>query len=293
MDIKVYPEFQALNKEMKALFDEAFIEIQPPISEFTFTNLYSWKDVYKFHVSSLEGFILLRSEGSAITQFFPPIGTGSVKPVIEKIIKDTKKPFIRLPGEIVKLFEGNNHFKAQLDRDNSDYLYKTEDLKLLKGKKYDAKRNLIKKFKSLYEYEYVNLNSANASECLDFEERWCVVKDCDKVEGLNNERQAIREIISNFGSFNLIGAFIKVKGNICAVAIGEKLNSNTLVMHVLKADPFMQGLYQVILNDFLLKDCGNFEYINLEQDLGVDGLRQAKLSYHPVRIIEKYTLSLI
>lgn len=120
-----------------------------------------------------------------------------------------------------------------------------------------------------------------------------MVKDCDKVEGLNNERQAIREIINNFGSFNLIGAFIKVKGNICAVAIGEKLNSNTLVMHVLKADPFMQGLYQVILNDFLLKDCGNFEYINLEQDLGVEGLRQAKLSYHPARIIEKYTLSLI
>jgi len=277
---------------MKALFDEAFLKTQPLISEFTFTNLYCWKDIYKFYVSSLEGFILLRSGNAGITQFFPPIGTGSIKPLIEKLIKDTKNPFIRLPGETANLFEGNNSFKVQLDRDNSDYLYKTEELKLLKGKKYDAKRNQIKKFKSMYEYEYVKLNSSNAGECLDFEERWCLVKDCDNIEGLNKERQAIREIINNFGYFNLIGAFIKVKGSICAVAIGEKLNPNTLVMHVLKADPNMQGLYQVVLNDFLLNDCGSFEYINLEQDLGVIGLRQAKLSYHPVRIIEKYTVSL-
>lgn len=291
MDIKTYPEFQALTKEMKALFDDAFLRLAPVISEFTFTNLYCWRDIYKFSVSMLDGFILLRSGEDSMVQFFPPIGFGQVKPVIQKIINETKKSFIRLPEETAKLFENDNSYKIKNDRDNSDYLYKTEDLRLLKGKKYDAKRNLIRKFNSLYKYEYIKLNTYNAGSCLDFEERWCLVKDCDNVEGLNKERQAIREMISNFGHFNLIGAAIKVKESICAVAISEKLNKNTLVMHVLKADPNMPGLYQVMLNDFLLNESGIFEYINLEQDLGVSGLRAAKLSYHPFKIVEKYTVS--
>ena len=182
--------------------------------------------------------------------------------------------------------------RVQLDEDNSDYLYKIDDLKLLKGKKYDAKRNLIRKFKSAYEYKYIKLNASNAHECLDFEERWCLVKDCDNVGGLNHERQAIREMLVNFDNFNLIGAAIKVKESICALAVAQALNSGTLVMHVLKADPGIQGLYQVMLNDFLLNDSGAFMYINLEQDLGVPGLRSAKMSYHPWKIIKKYTLSL-
>jgi len=292
MHIKPYPEFETLDKEMKSLFSDAFLKLNPVISEFTFTNLYCWREAYRFSVSMLDDFIILRSGEGNMTQFFPPLGIGEVKPVIQKIINDTKKPFIRLPEELVSVFEDESFFKVEFDRDNSDYLYKVEDLNLLKGRKYDAKRNLIKKFKSIYEYEYVKLNSSNASACLDFEERWCLEKNCDKVEGLNKERQAIREMIDNFGYFNLIGAVIKVKKSICAVAIGEKLNPNTLVMHVLKADPNMQGLYQVMLNDFILNEADAFEYINLEQDLGIEGLRLAKSSYHPVKIVKKYTVSL-
>lgn len=292
MHIKPYPGFEALDKEMKSLFSDAFLKLNPVISEFTFTNLYCWREAYKFSISMLDNFIILRSGEGNTAKFFPPLGSGEAKLVIQKIISDTKKSFMRLPEELASIFEGNSSFKVEFDRDNSDYLYKVEDLSLLKGRKYDAKRNLIKKFKSTYEYEYVKLDSSNAAACLDFEEHWCLEKNCDKVEGLRKERQAIREMIDNFGYFNLIGAAIKVKKSICAVAIGEKLNPNTLVMHVLKADPNMQGLYQVMLNGFILNEAGAFEYINLEQDLGVDGLRLAKSSYHPFKIVKKYTVSL-
>jgi len=292
MYIKPYPGFEALDKEMKSLFSDAFLKLKPAISEFTFTNLYCWREAYKFSVSMLDNFIILRSGEEQTAQFFLPIGEGAVKPIIREIISDTKKPFIRLPGPAAGIFKNDNSFNVKFDRDNSDYLYKIEDLRLLKGRKYDAKRNFIKKFKSMYDYEYIKLDSSNAGECLEFEERWCVVKNCDKIEGLNKERQAIREMINNFGYFNLIGAVIKVKKSICAVAIAEMLNPNTLVMHILKANPAMQGLYQVMLNDFLLNETGAFEYINFEQDLGVSGLRQSKLSYNPFQIVKKYTLSL-
>lgn len=291
MHIKPYPEFTQLNKEMKAQFDAFFLRLEPVISEFTFTNLYCWREPYKFYASVLEDFIILRSGEEEDAQFFPPIGTADIKPVIQKVINDTKKRFIRLPEESAAIFKNDNSFRVEFDRDNSDYLYKTKDLQLLKGRKYDAKRNLIKKFKSAYEYEYIKLDSSNAAECLSFEERWCVVRNCDRVEGLKKEKQAIREMIDNFAYFNLIGAAIRIKKNICAVAVAEKLNPTTLVMHILKANPDMQGLYQVMLNDFLLNEAQAFEYINLEQDLGVPGLRQAKSTYNPFKIIKKYTLS--
>ncbi|MFA5271290.1 MAG: phosphatidylglycerol lysyltransferase domain-containing protein [Candidatus Omnitrophota bacterium] len=292
MQIKTYPEFQSLEKEHKPLFDELFLKMPPVISEFTFTNLYSWRNIYKISVSNLDGFLLLLSEKNSKRSFFMPLGDGSVKNIIEKVLAVQNVIFVRLPETVAELFKNNNQFALELDRDNCDYLFKVEDLVLLKGKKYDGKRNLIKKFKSLYNYEYQKLDKTNIKQCLDFEERWCSVKDCDGVEGLNNERQAIREMADNCSDFGLIAGAIKVDGKICALTIAERLNKNTLVLHVLKADPNMIGLYQVMTNEFLTRQAAGFEYVNFEQDLGILGLRKAKLSYGPIEIINKYILRL-
>lgn len=291
MNIVNYPEFEPLRKEMKSLFDEMFLKMQPQISEFTFTNLYCWRNAYGFSVSMLDGFIILRSNAKRAYSFFLPAGSLDSRPIIEKILKDSKATFIRLPEKIIDSFKDDISFSVSFDRDNSDYLYKKTDLTLLKGQKYDGKRNLIKKFKSNYKYDYVKLNASNAGECFGFEERWCVVKDCNSVESLDKERSAIKEMINSFTDFNLSGAAIKVNGAICAIAIGEKLNADTFVIHVLKADYNLPGLYQVINNEFIMNEAGNFEYVNFEQDLGVEGLRNAKLSYHPFEIVKKYTLT--
>ena len=138
----------------------------------------------------------------------------------------------------------------------------------------------------------MKLDASDISRCLEFEEKWCSIKDCDSVEGLNNERNAIKEMVSNFSEFNLIAGAVEIKNSILALAIAERLNLNTLVMHVLKADPNVPGLYQVMMNEFLEASGGAFEYVNLEQDLGVEGLRRSKESYHPVKMINKYSISL-
>ena len=82
-----------------------------------------------------------------------------------------------------------------------------------------------------------------------------------------------------------------MQGNICAVALAQRLNPDTLVMHVLKADPNIDGLYQVMLQEFLAHEGADFNYVNLEQDLGIEGLRKSKQSYHPVEMVKKYILS--
>lgn len=292
MNIQDYPAFSPLKLEDKDEFYQALADKPPFTSELTFTNLYCWREPYNFKVSRLGNLLIVLSEGDPGKKFLAPIGSGDIKSAVIRILEGTKGEFIRIPEEISGLFRDEPAIQIDYDRDNSDYLYAASDLIELSGRKYDGKRNLIRKFKARYEYEYIGLDASNAGECLEFEETWCTIKDCDSIQGLDNERQAIREMVLNFGHFPLLAGAIRVSGRISAVAIAEKLNPDTLVMHVLKADPDMPGLYQAIFNEFLLRQKKDFAYVNLEQDLGVEGLRRAKESYHPIKLINKYTLRL-
>lgn len=292
MSIDIYPKFSELEIGDAALFNRVFKDNPPIISEFTFTNLYSWRRAYGLRVSLFDGLIILCSESEGRKRFFNPIGRGNVKAAIEKILKDSGGIFFRLSEETMALFAKDNRFTITPDRDNQDYLYNVPELINLPGKKYDGKRNLIKKFKSSHACEYITLNAENAASCLDFEEAWCSFKNCDKVEGLSQEKRAIKDMVENFSLFGLIAGAILMNGVIRAVAIAQKLNPDTIVLHILKADPNISGLYQTILQEFVSRLGDGFRYLNMEQDLGIEGLRKAKLSYHPCSMINKYTLSL-
>ncbi|MDO8748817.1 MAG: phosphatidylglycerol lysyltransferase domain-containing protein [Candidatus Omnitrophota bacterium] len=293
MSIDIYPKFRELKLSDAAVFDRAFKDRPPAISEFTFTNLYSWRRAYSLRVSLFDGLIILCSESESRKRFFNPVGKGDMKTSVEKILKDSGGIFFRLPEEARALFAEDKRFRIEPDRDNWDYLYSASDLINLPGRKYDGKRNLIKKFKSERAYEYIILDAGNVALCLDFEEAWCSVKNCDKVEGLSQEKRAIKDMVENFSSFGLIGAAIQINGVIRALVIAQELSPDTVVMHILKADPAISGLYQTILQEFISRVGVSFRYVNMEQDLGIEGLRKAKLSYHPCSMINKYTLSLL
>jgi len=291
-EIPNYPEFIALDFEHKLFFDQAFKQCPPQISEFTFTNLFSWKRTYDYRVSLLDGLLILRSDAGEPVRFLQPIGAAEPVEVMRRVLEDTKGIFIRIPEDVAGFFAKSSHFKVEEDRNNWDYLYLYSDLLHLAGRKFDAKRNQIKKFKSEYDYAYLDINVFDAALILEFEDAWCTIKDCDHVEGLNNEREMVRQLIAHFADFGLKAGAIKVGGKIRAVAVAEALNTQTLVMHILKADPALAGLYQVMLNDFLRVQAKAFKYVNLEQDLGIAGLAASKQSYHPLRLIKKYTVSL-
>lgn len=290
MAIVSYPNFIPLEIGHIEVFTRAFRNNPPRISEFTFTNLYSWREAYKIKVSILGDFIILLSDSGPQLRLFDPIGKGDKKRIIGMILNDLKASFIRIPEETAGLFYEDTGFEIKEDSNNADYLYRTEDLIALKGGKYDGKRNLIKKFRLNNTYEYVSMNAGNSDECLKFEDKWCTIKNCDRIEGLNNERRAIGEMTAHYFDFELIGGMIKIQGNISAIALAQRLNPDTLVMHVLKAPPNVAGLYQAMLQEFLAHEARGFSYVNLEQDLGIEGLRKSKQSYHPVEMIKKYTL---
>ncbi|MBP7216857.1 MAG: DUF2156 domain-containing protein [Candidatus Omnitrophica bacterium] len=290
MPIPIYPEFKPLAIEHGQEISTALTRYPVSISELTFTNLYAWRQAYQFSLSSLHEAIIIAAIVNGRRQFLCPFGSSDVKAVIVKIMTDSDGMFIRLPEEVKKMFEFDDRFAIAEDRNNADYVYRTADLIALSGSRFDGKRNLIKKFKSQHTYSYVNINAMNIERCFAFEQEWCSVKDCDAVKSLSDERNAIREMVRHFSDFGLLGAAISIEDRICALALAEALNQETLVMHVLKADPSLAGLYQTMMQEFLAREASKFLYVNLEQDLGVEGLRKAKLSYHPLKLINKYTL---
>jgi hypothetical protein len=291
MSIPEYPDFRPLEIKDLSVITEALKVYPPVISELTFTNIYSWKELYHPQISFWDNFIILCSDCVRERKFFVPIGGGDIKALMKRILKAKKSIFFRVPEVVKSLFENSPLYQFEFDADNSDYLFRASDLIGLPGKKYDGKRNLIKKFKTFFNYEYVKLDSSHVGECFQFEEEWCSIKHCDSVEGLFRERQAIREMLVHCAEFDLTAGAIRVEGKICALAVAQRLNRDTLVLHVLKANPALAGLYQVICNEFLAKEAREYEFVNMEQDLGVEGLRKSKLSYHPIEMIKKYTVS--
>ena len=294
MSVKIptYPVFRPLVLEDKKVFDAAFAAFPPENSEYTFTNLFSWRIQHGFCVSRVGGMLILAAEKHGQKEYYPPIGAGDARAVIRRILADTKSRFVRIPENMLSAVARDPDIKAVEDRDNADYVFFTKDLIELKGRRYDAKRNFIKHFKSAYRFDYVPVTEAEIGEVLRFQNVWCVEKGCGQSKSLQDEAEAVRTMLAHLRLFSLKAGALAVDGAICAVCIAEALNHETLVIHALKGAKGMNGIYPTLFNEFLRREAAAYRYINMEQDLGVPGLRASKESYQPVRMTRKFTLSL-
>ena len=183
-------------------------------------------------------------------------------------------------------------FKITAMRENWDYVYLTEDLSNLPGERYYTKRKNINKCLSEYRLEYKPLTEEIVEQCLQLQTEWCNLRRCDVTPGLEAENRAVRVTFEHFSDLNIFGGSILIDGQVESFTIGEMLNRETAVVHFEKANPTITGLYQVINQWFAQKQLQDYKYVNREQDLGVSGLRRAKMSYHPQFFIEKYLAQL-
>ncbi len=172
-------------------------------------------------------------------------------------------------------------FRKEESVDDEDYIYETEKLISLSGKKYHSKRNFVNRFEANYSYEYLPLTGGNAMECLPALEEW-FARHHEKMLFYFDEQEAILELLNNFDALGLKGAAIKIDGKIRAMTIGEFLPPDTAHIIIEKADIDYPGLYAVINQKFLEHEWAGTKLVNREEDMGVEGLRKAKQSYHPV-----------
>ncbi|MFX0036790.1 MAG: DUF2156 domain-containing protein [Candidatus Hermodarchaeota archaeon] len=289
----------------KSLFDEFFSKYPPENSEFTFTNLFMWRNYYNFLLLEFKEHLILfsydylknrrepiKKDSKDYIYFFPPIGPHPDKIIIE-LFEDLENIEVhRVPEEIcVNLKENKEFSKLNLDyledRNNWDYVYNKEEILNLAGNKYRQNRRWLQKFLDKYNYDFKLLTENLVEKCKELQLEWCIMRACTEDESLEAEQKAIYEALNNFEKLNFSGGLLCVNEKCAAYTFGEMLNERTLVIHIEKAHMEYEGSYQVINNFFLKSCCVDSIFVNREQDLGIEGLRRAKESYKPIRMVKK------
>lgn len=296
-------EISELCRCNKKIFDKYFKEADLQLSELNFTNFFMWRDYYKIRYSIINDFLCIISVMEDNEPFcFFPVGDYTRQEALKNAIVVLRDYFSEMgwnfkfkrmaEKQVSLLYDLELEFKSFEDRDNFDYIYSVNSLSTLAGKKLDGKRNHINKFKKMYSFEYEEISDKNIADCKSILEKWCEQRNYTQSSSLIAERKANLDLLDNYDYLGLKGALIRVNGVPEAFTVGEQLNSNTVVVHVEKANADIHGLYPLINQQFLANQWTHMEYVNREQDLGLEGLRKAKLSYNPVAFAEKFTVEL-
>jgi hypothetical protein len=271
----------------KPLLDRYLAEYPPGVSELTFTNAFCWAEVRHHLFCECEGHLLIcHREGDCCLSFYPPVGPSPAALLARRIDGLRDYCWTRLDKALAEMVAA--WARPVPNRANSDYVYRTADLRALPGKAYHAKRNYARRFVDLYAPEVRPLTAELARECLHVQEHWLEAQRND--ESARDESTALIKALRHFDDLRLHGVAVLVGGSVVAFAIGEPLNPTTYVEHFEKALPGYTGAYQFLLQAFAQSVPETFPYLNREQDLGVEGLRRAKESWHPAFLVEKYTL---
>ena len=211
--------------------------------------------------------------------------------------QSTGQPFIMsgverfMVEEMERLRPGFFSFTG--DRDNYDYVYQVQDLIELKGRKYHSKKNHVNSFyRSHGEPDYLPLCEALAPECIATVIEWCEKRGCDDDPVLSGERDAIIEVLNHFDQLGVKGGAILINDKVEAFTFGEQINDDTAVIHVEKGNPDIRGIYPVINQSFCRHEWSGLSYVNREEDMGLEGLRKAKESYYPVKMVEKFAVKI-
>jgi hypothetical protein len=287
MEIPPYPASRPLSLADKPLLDRLCDEVQPRISELTFAGLYLFRHAHEYALSSVAGSVIVRGKGYDSTPYFlPPLG-GDTAAAVQIMFADGHSLYGADDRFVATYCSGAEQITEL--RDSHDYLYLREELATLPGSRFHKKKNRINYFTARHDYSVALFSAEHRSCCLELLD---TMKQNARTESvsLQAEMEATAEALQNCEQLGLEGVVITVKSRVAAFALGEHLNRDTAVCHFEKADPFIEGLYQLVNREFarlLFQEC---RYLNREQDLGEAGLRSAKLSYHPVELVKKYLI---
>lgn len=295
--------FSEISVNDKEMFSERILKYGAQASDICFTSIYMWAEALNFKFVEIGGLVCVISFTSTFKPYcLPPFGDMAggdfEKAIVElKRFFDEKgwhlmfRRFVKKDVERLKEIKFLE-YKAEYSRDASDYVYLREDLVKLSGKMYDGKRNHISRFKREHEgnYEYLDMKHEDIEECMALSKQYCTsggkeCVGCDTCEKVANWR-----VLKNFEKLGCKGGVVKLNGDIKAFTVGEMLNANTSVTHIEKADKDINGLYPFINQQFCTNGFPEAMYINREEDMGIEGLRRAKLSYHPTRMEDKYII---
>lgn len=293
-------DFKRTEQEDEEVIASYFAKAPSRSCERTFSNVFLWSRHYPTKWAIIEDALVFKTEDESGLSFAYPAGDPEqVKKailVMEAYSKERGHEFemYNVTPEMFEQLDGwfPGEFQIEYDRDEADYVYEREKLATLSGKKLHAKRNHINKFKASHEnWSYETLTEDNLEECFQMALKWRNLNGCDEDHGKNCELCVTLNSLRLFKELGLTGGFLRVDGEIVAFTMGEPLCEDTFVVHIEKAYADVEGAYTMINQQFVEHECGDYMYINREDDAGAEGLRKAKLSYRPAFLVEKGTVT--
>ena len=282
--------FRSITLEDKPVL-ESFLEKSKEVScENTFVNLYVWQKAYNNKICISDSTLFIRYGEKGDESYRLPLGDD-----LEKGLKAIIEYCGEFPTFWNPINEDFSHlpkwFTQKYDmlpaRDSFDYIYLTTDLAELSGKKYHSKRNHISGFSKKYDWRYEKITLKNVEKIMECANEW-YSQNSERLDHFALcEQEGINTVLHNLENLDVTGGAIFVGEKAVAFTLGTPINDNIFDIFAEKALPEFSGAYAVINNEFA-KRLTAYKYLNREDDMGLEGLRRAKLSYRPNVILEKY-----
>ena len=285
--------FERLTLDKKAEYDALLRHAAHRGCAFSFANLYLWGRQCAARVGDL---LLLFSHFNGKTMYPYPAGPGDAKAAIDLLMADARERGIplRLTGlnaQDIEHLESwyPGQFRFHCGRDGYEYVYAIDDLADLRGKRYQPKRNHVNRFLQEYpDASILPLTDETLPDAVALAERWYQRRTAEEDAGM--EHVALQRAFRNWKELGMVGLVLYVGGQVVAMTMGSFLDDETVDVHFEKADLDYPGAYAVInraFARFIREQYPNVKYLNREDDMGLEGLRKAKLSYHPHHMVEK------
>ncbi|MBN1281336.1 MAG: DUF2156 domain-containing protein [Candidatus Thermoplasmatota archaeon] len=284
-------DFKTIGLEDKPVFDAHTRQYPVMHSGELFSTMVCWSGYVQYRWLMRKNNLLIVSQTPELTVVHPPSGPFD-RTLLEEVlsfaqqqdavlgyIKETEKQLLSTQFPDLVFVENRDFF---------DYVYLASELADLPGTKYGKIRNRLNKFTKTHTYTVEDLSKENMDEAMEFLHRWCLWKDCDANEILTHEKNAIMYAMAHCFELGLHGLVLRINGALEALAVYEQMNADTVVVHFEKGAPEYDGVYKAVNKETAQRVRHQVRFIDREEDLGVPGLRQAKLSYQPHHFVKVF-----
>ena len=289
-------DFKPVTLADKAFFASHYAAYPQTHSDNTFTNMVCWNHYAHYRYAYVRGNVILSSNVDGVTRFRASIGPRDPELLKDLIslsfkVSDNQPILLIDPATADWMRSVDPSLDIVQDRNESEYIYLAKDLAELPGGNYVYIRRQLHRFLRDHTHTVEPLTIENSDETKLFLIRWCEWRRCEDDPVLGNEKEAMNFAIDHFLELGLSGIIVRVDGKIAAMSMFEPLNASTALIHFEKGlTESGDGIYKVINEEVAKVLAQDFEYINRESDLGIAGLREAKMRYHPHHMVDVYSV---
>ncbi|MPM42950.1 hypothetical protein SDC9_89622 [bioreactor metagenome] len=290
-----WEDFKPVALNDREFFESHYALYPQTHSNNTFTSMVCWNHITPYRYAYVRGNVIISCTTEGVTRFHPPIGPRDPE-LMRELLRLALDESDDTPLMLIDLDTAQWMTKLEPDlvlvpdRDNFEYVYRASDLAELPGKKYQKIRSQLNRFRKNCMNNVEPITTENLEEVKELLRKWHDWKGCDKNLILAHEVEAAFYAVEHFTELPLRGLLLRVDSEVGAISLFERLNADTALIHFEKGLPDCEGIYKAINAETAATLAGEVEYINRESDLGIGGLREAKLRYHPHHMVEVYSL---